>query len=67
MKPGEIQAEFGADQDFCPVCEKDFVDGPDAEFVVKFHKNQFGKWVAIPYHYRCYDLGPVRMMRYIME
>ena len=63
MKPAQIQAEFGADQEFCAICDKAFVDGPDAEFVVKLHKNQFGNWVALPYHYACYERDPMRALR----
>ncbi len=66
MKPAEIIAKYGSDQDFCPICDKDFVDSTNAEFVVKLHKNQFGDWVAIPHHYRCYELDPIRQFRMIM-
>ena len=63
MKPACIIADINADMDFCPICDAAFDDMPDAEFVVRLHRNQFGQWVSVSYHYACYEADPMRQLR----
>ncbi len=66
MEPDKIEAKYGGGG-MCPICEQEFSDGPNAEYIVKYHHNSDGDWVAVSYHYRCYELDPMRQFRVIMD